>query len=124
MRKRKETKTCILTWSVHLDALVRPLWTLAVVAVSQASVAREAIHSKDILWTGGAQPVTVLRHITLILLPAALLGPSRDLCGDGSHSHTLQVYWSVKCSETASVCRALLCVLFNFWSAPPILLRR
>lgn len=69
-----------LTWSIHLDALVRLLRTVAVVAVAQASVTREAVDSEDVLRTGGALPVTVLFQVALVPLLAALLGPRRDLC--------------------------------------------
>lgn len=62
------------TWSIQFETLVRPLWTLAVVAVSQVSIAWEAIHRKDILRTGGALPIAVLCQITFILLSAALRG--------------------------------------------------
>lgn len=81
-------ETWTLTESVHLDALVGPLWTLAVVAVPQASVTRESIHGKVVLRTAGALPVAVLCQVAVILLPAALHGARRDLCTADSLGYT------------------------------------
>lgn len=74
---KQHVRTCknrTLTWSIQLDALVLPLWTLTIVAVPQASVTLQAVYSEDVLGAGGPFPVTVLCQITVILLPPALPG--------------------------------------------------
>lgn len=68
-----------LTHSIHLNALVWPLWTVAIVAVSPASFAREAVDSEHILWTDSLLPIAVLFQVALVLFPATLLGTRCDL---------------------------------------------
>lgn len=70
-----------LTVAVDLLALRCPLWTLTVVAVAQALITREPVHSEHVLGTGGALPVAVLRQVAVVLLPAALDGARLDLRG-------------------------------------------
>lgn len=70
-----------LTHSIHLNALVGPLWTVAIVAVSLTSIAREAVDSEHILWTDSLLPIAVLFQVALVLFPATLLGARRDLHG-------------------------------------------
>lgn len=69
-----------LTWAVHLGALVGPLRTLAVVAVSQAVITGQAVYSKHVLGTDMALTVAVLGQITLVMLPSTLVRPGQDLC--------------------------------------------
>lgn len=70
-----------LTHSIHLNALVWPLWTVAIVAVSPTSFAREAVDSKHILWTDSLLAIAVLFQVAFVLFPATLLGTRRDLHG-------------------------------------------
>lgn len=73
-----------LTGSIHLDALVLSLRTVAVVAVAEAAVTREPVDGEHVLRTGGALPVTVLGQVALVLLTAALVEPGQDLCRGGT----------------------------------------
>lgn len=77
----KSTGSKTLTWSIHRDTLVWPLWTLAIEAVAQTSLTRETIHREDVLGTSGPLPVTVFCQVTFILLATTLLAPRQNLCG-------------------------------------------